>query len=31
MNFGDAPKAVPAPYREKLEFITQWAASQRKR
>ena len=31
MNFGDAPKAVPAPYREKLEFLTQWAASQRKR
>ena len=31
MNFGDAPKAEPAPYREKIDFIAEWAASQRAR
>ncbi|HXK05278.1 MAG TPA: carboxylesterase family protein [Verrucomicrobiae bacterium] len=31
MNFGDTPKTEPAPYREKLDFIAEWTASQRSR
>ena len=31
MNFGDTPKGEPAPYREKIDFIAEWAASQRRR
>jgi para-nitrobenzyl esterase len=30
MNFGDTPKAQPAPIKEALDFIAGWTASQRK-
>jgi para-nitrobenzyl esterase len=30
MNFGDSPKAQPAPHREALDFIAEWTASQRR-
>jgi para-nitrobenzyl esterase len=30
MNFGDTPKAQPAPVKEALDFIAAWTASQRK-
>ena len=29
MNFGDVPKAQPAPYRDALDFIDEWNAKQR--
>jgi para-nitrobenzyl esterase len=29
MNFGDAPKAGPAPYKPNIDFIDEWLASQR--
>ena len=29
MNFGDTPKAQPAPYKAALDFIAEWTASQR--
>ena len=30
MNFGDTPKAQPAPYKDQILFISEWNASQRK-
>ena len=31
MNLGDTPNAQPAPYRANIDFIAEWAASQRAR
>lgn len=30
MNFGDSPKAQPAPFKAALDFIAEWNASQRR-
>ena len=31
MEFGDAPKAGPAPHKAEIDFIDEWAAIQRSR
>jgi hypothetical protein len=29
MNFGDVPKAGPAPFKAQIDFIDEWQARQR--